>query len=139
VFTDEAGGPVYPRAVLRAVQRSAGRVGIDGVTVHTLRHSAAAAWLKAGVHIKAVADLLGHSSIAITGDLLWARLGRGDPLGGRRAVRGARSVVFAGWGVPKAGLGTAFGYGQVFGAAGRITAWCLPQVDGRSDRLVDGG
>jgi site-specific recombinase XerD len=33
--------------------------------VHTLRHSAAVAWLEAGVHIRAVADLLGHSSIAI--------------------------------------------------------------------------
>jgi site-specific recombinase XerD len=37
--------------------------------VHTLRHSAATAWLDAGVHIKAVADLLGHSSISITGDI----------------------------------------------------------------------
>jgi integrase len=27
------------------------------------------AWLEAGVHIKVVADLLGHSSIAITGDI----------------------------------------------------------------------
>ena len=26
-------------------------------------------WLEAGVHIKAVADLLGHSSVAITGDV----------------------------------------------------------------------
>jgi integrase len=43
--------------------------GVDGVVVHTLRHSAATAWLEAGVHIKAVADLLGHSSIAVTGDL----------------------------------------------------------------------
>jgi integrase len=34
-----------------------------------LRHSAAVAWLESGVHIKAVADLLGHSSIAITGDM----------------------------------------------------------------------
>jgi hypothetical protein len=29
-------------------------------------HSAAVAWLEAGVHIKAVADLLGHSSIAVS-------------------------------------------------------------------------
>jgi len=27
------------------------------------------AWLEAGVHIKAVADLLGHSSISVTGDI----------------------------------------------------------------------
>jgi integrase len=69
VFTDEIGGPVYPRAILRAVQRCAARAGIKDVTVHTLRHSAAVAWLESGVHIKAVADLLGHSSIAITGDI----------------------------------------------------------------------
>jgi integrase len=37
--------------------------------VHTLRHGAAVGWLEAGVHIKAVADLLGHSSIAVTGDI----------------------------------------------------------------------
>jgi integrase len=35
----------------------------------SLRHSAAVAWLEAGVHIRAVADLLGHSSIAISGDI----------------------------------------------------------------------
>jgi len=39
------------------------------VGVHTLRHSAAVAWMESGVHIKAVADLLGHSSIAVTGDV----------------------------------------------------------------------
>ena len=32
-------------------------------------HSAAVDWLESGVHIKAVADLLGHSWIAITGDV----------------------------------------------------------------------
>lgn len=26
-------------------------------------------WLESGVHIKAVADLLGHSSVSITGDI----------------------------------------------------------------------
>jgi hypothetical protein len=48
---------------------SAKAAGVENVGVHTLRHSAAVAWLEAGVHIKAVADLLGHSSIAITGDI----------------------------------------------------------------------
>jgi integrase len=62
VFTDEVGTPVNPRAILRAVQRSAARAGIEDVKVHTLRHSAAVAWLESGVHIKAVADLLGHSA-----------------------------------------------------------------------------
>ena len=43
--------------------------GVEGAGVHTLRHSAAVAWLESGVHIKAVADLLDHSSISITGDI----------------------------------------------------------------------
>jgi site-specific recombinase XerD len=42
---------------------------VEGVDVHTLRHSVPVAWLESGVHIKAVAGLLGHSSIAITGDI----------------------------------------------------------------------
>jgi integrase len=42
---------------------------MSGISVHTLRHSAAAAWLEAQVHIRAVADLLGPSSIAVTGDI----------------------------------------------------------------------
>ncbi|QQG99802.1 tyrosine-type recombinase/integrase [Mycobacteroides chelonae] len=49
---------------------AAKRAGVaDKVTNHTLRHTAAQTWLEAGVHIKAVSDLLGHSSIAITGDI----------------------------------------------------------------------
>ena len=47
----------------------AGQVVAEGVGVHTLRHSAAVGWLEAGVHIKAVADMLGQSSIAVTGDI----------------------------------------------------------------------
>jgi integrase len=69
VFTTELGGPVDPRNLLRVIEAAARTAGVAGVGVHTLRHSAAVDWLEAGVHIKAVADLLGHSSIAITGDV----------------------------------------------------------------------
>ncbi|MBS4729699.1 site-specific integrase [Mycobacterium sp. SM1] len=69
VFTTELGGPVDPRNLLRVVEVAAKAAKVEGVGVHTLRHSAAVAWLEAGVHIKAVADLLGHSSIAVTGDV----------------------------------------------------------------------
>lgn len=69
VFTTEFGGPVDPRNLLRALQVAAKSANLSGSGVHTLRHSAAVEWLEAGVHIKAVADLLGHSSIAITGDI----------------------------------------------------------------------
>ena len=56
------------RAICFASSRSPKTAGVEGVGVHTLRHSSAVDWLESGVHIKAVADLLGHSSIAITGD-----------------------------------------------------------------------
>jgi integrase len=69
VFTTELGAPVDPRNLLRVIEVAAQAAGVEGVGVHTLRHSAAVAWLESGVHIKAVADLLGHSSIAITGDV----------------------------------------------------------------------
>jgi integrase len=69
VFTTELGGPVDPRNLLRVIEAASRAAGVEDVGVHTLRHSAAVSWLEAGVHIKAVADLLGHSSIAITGDV----------------------------------------------------------------------
>ncbi|MDR3662099.1 MAG: tyrosine-type recombinase/integrase [Mycobacterium sp.] len=69
VFTTEFGGPVDPRNLLRVVEAAAETAKIEGVGVHTLRHSVAVGWLESGVHIKAVADLLGHSSISVTGDI----------------------------------------------------------------------
>ena len=69
MFTTELGGPVDPRDLLRVIEVASRAAKVDGVGVHTLRHSAAVAWLESGVHIKAVADLLGHSSMAITGDV----------------------------------------------------------------------
>jgi integrase len=69
VFTTELGAPVDPRNLLRVIEVAAHAAGVERVGVHTLRHSAAVGWLESGVHIKAVADLLGHSSISITGDI----------------------------------------------------------------------
>uniref|UniRef100_A0A5Q5BL32 Phage integrase n=2 Tax=unclassified Mycobacterium TaxID=2642494 RepID=A0A5Q5BL32_MYCSS len=69
VLATEFGTLLDPRNLLRTVEIAAAKVGIEDVGAHTMRHSAAVAWLESGVHIKAAADLLGHSSIAITGDL----------------------------------------------------------------------
>jgi integrase len=69
VFPTELGRPVEPRNLLRVIETAAKSAGIENIGVHTLRHSAAVAWMESGTHIKAVADLLGHSSIAITGDV----------------------------------------------------------------------
>jgi integrase len=70
VFLTELGGPVDPRNLLRVVQAAAKAAKLEGrVGAHSLRHAAAVGWLEDGVHIRAVADLLGHSSIAVTGDV----------------------------------------------------------------------
>ncbi len=69
VFTTELGRPIDPRNALPSVTRSAERAGLTGVTVHTLRHTAATTMLEAGVHLKAVSELLGHADIRITADV----------------------------------------------------------------------
>jgi site-specific recombinase XerD len=68
-LVESLGAAVDPRNLLRVVETAAEKAGADGVGVHTLRHSIAVGWLESGVHIKAVADLLGHSSISVTGDI----------------------------------------------------------------------
>ena len=69
VFTTESGTTVEPQNILRAVKAAASAAALTGVAVHTLRHSAATTWLENGVHLKAVSELLGHASIAITADI----------------------------------------------------------------------
>ncbi len=82
VFTTELGAPVDPRNLLRVIESAARAAKVEGIGTHTLRHSAAVAWLEAGTHIKQVADLLGHSSIAVTGDIY----GHSSEAGARAAV-----------------------------------------------------
>ncbi|MCU1607252.1 MAG: Phage integrase [Modestobacter sp.] len=69
VFTTETGEPCDPRNALRAFKVAAARAGIPDAVLHTLRHSAASAMLSHGVPLKVVTEILGHSSIAITGDV----------------------------------------------------------------------
>jgi integrase len=89
VFTTDLGRVVEPRNLLRVVEAAAKRIAQDGVGAHTLRHSAATAWLEAGVHIKQVSDLLGHSSVAITGDVY----GHGSDQSARAAVDGLSGAL----------------------------------------------
>lgn len=69
VFTSATGAPLDPRSVLRAFTTAAGQAGITGVSVHTLRHSAATAMLESGVHLRAVSELLGHAGTRITAEV----------------------------------------------------------------------
>jgi integrase len=69
VFTTEFGEPRDPRNALRALKVAATRAGLADAGLHTLRHSAASVMLTHGIPLKVVSDILGHSSIAITGDV----------------------------------------------------------------------
>jgi integrase len=69
VFTTEFGEPCNPRNAFRALRAAATKAGLPHAGLHTLRHSAASVMLTRGVLLKVVSDILGHSSIAITGDI----------------------------------------------------------------------
>ncbi len=69
VFTTEFGEPCDPRNAFRALRAAAVKAGLPQAGLHTLRHSAASVMLTRGVPLKVVSDILGHSSIAITGDI----------------------------------------------------------------------
>lgn len=68
VFTDAVGRPHNPDTVRRAFHELLRATGLPRVPFHGLRHSAATALLSAGVPLRVVSDLLGHSGIAITAD-----------------------------------------------------------------------
>ena len=67
MLTTETGEPCDPRNALRAFKVAAARAGFPAAGLHTLRHSAASVMLTHGVPLKVVSEILGHSSIAITG------------------------------------------------------------------------
>ncbi len=69
VLTTEPGGPCDPRNALRALTVAATRAGLPKAGLHTLRHSAASVMLTSCVPLEVVSEILGHSSIATTGDV----------------------------------------------------------------------
>ena len=69
VFTTESGTAVDPRNALRAINTAAKALDINDVGLHTLRHSFATHMPAADVPLHTVLELLGHSSVAVTGDV----------------------------------------------------------------------
>lgn len=70
VFCDELGDFLNAITIERyPYQRALARAGIPHKRFHDLRHTAATSYLAQGHSLKAVSAMLGHSSIAITGDI----------------------------------------------------------------------
>ena len=67
VFTEIDGAMIVPDVFTHRLTRLAASVGLK-CSPHTLRHTMATALLKAGQHVKIVAERLGHSSITMTLD-----------------------------------------------------------------------
>lgn len=69
VFTHPDGSPLHPDSITKRLRRLIRDAGLPWIKLHGLRHTHATHMLEAGVHIKVVQERLGHSSIAITGDV----------------------------------------------------------------------
>jgi integrase len=69
VFTNDAGNPRDPDRVTRQVKALAAAAGLGHWTPHGMRHSAASILIAAGVPLKVVSEMLGHSSIRVTADI----------------------------------------------------------------------
>lgn len=69
VFPSSIGTPLDPRNLTRAFHALCDRAGVPRERLHNLRHSAASFLLAQGVPLRVVMEILGHSSIQITGDL----------------------------------------------------------------------
>jgi len=69
VFATSRGEPIHGPSVLPELYRALAAADLPRVTFHGLRHSAASVMLEAGVSLRVVSELLGHSTIRITADL----------------------------------------------------------------------
>ena len=68
VFTCLNGDPMAPDRLTRTFKKLAALAGLPPIRLHDLRHGAASLALSAGVELKVVQEMLGHSSIVLTAD-----------------------------------------------------------------------
>ncbi|WP_433335037.1 site-specific integrase [Spirillospora sp. CA-294931] len=68
VFTCLNGDPMAPDRLTRTFTKLIAEHGLPPIRLHDLRHGAATLALAAGVELKVVQEMLGHSSIVLTAD-----------------------------------------------------------------------
>jgi integrase len=70
VFGNRRGGLLRNRNfTTRVLAPAAAEVGLNGLTVHALRHTAASLAISAGANVKVVQQMLGHATASMTLDL----------------------------------------------------------------------
>ena len=69
VFTQADGLPVAPDMISKDFCALVRRHRLPQLTFHGLRHAFASLMLSSGVNLKVTSEMLGHSNIAITGDI----------------------------------------------------------------------
>jgi integrase len=68
VFTQEDGQRLHPASVTTRFNTLLKDADLPPVTLHGLRHGAASLMLAAGVDLKVVQEILGHSMLSLTAD-----------------------------------------------------------------------
>lgn len=68
VFSQLDGSPFLPNTVTHAFAKIVRKAGLEGIILHSLRHTHASILLQQGVSSKTVAERLGHSTVVITLD-----------------------------------------------------------------------
>ena len=68
MFTCLNGDPMAPDRLTRTFKKLTALAGLPPIRLHDLRHGAASLALSAGVDLKVVQEMLGHSSIVLTAD-----------------------------------------------------------------------
>jgi integrase len=69
VFTQEDGSPLVPRIFTQRFQKASRDAGLPQIRFHDLRHGHVTYLMQAGVPLPAIAQRVGHSSVAVTGDI----------------------------------------------------------------------